>query len=191
MRRVLRWIGLGFALLIVLHTTIIAALHWRHYEAFGHLAPFGLHANAEFEDTPDVALRAVVIANFGLLPKRIRICHARTDINEPISFIEFIVEEWHAKYKGWRPLPSFNWDSFCKGMVTSHGDGEIRSDWLLPGQTLREETGVPLRHEENSQYSVFRLRLLIDPDNPETRPIFTPSFPVPTESPARMTRPAQ
>lgn len=189
MSRVFRWIGLGLALLIVPHVANLATLHWRHYRTFGHLALFGVHANADYQGTEDVVLEAVEIANFGLLPSRIRVCHALTDINEPISFVEFIVEESNLNHINWRPLPGFNWDSFCKGIPTSHGDGELRSDWLLPGQSFRQEIGLPLLHVEKDQYSIFRLRVLIDPDHPESRATFTSCFPAQVESPARRSWP--
>jgi hypothetical protein len=176
-RRVFRWIGLAFALLLFLHVANLAALHWRHHQAFGYFAPLGLHADAEIEGSQDPILRAVVVANFGLLPTKVRVCHALTDINDPISFIEFIIEEWNPKLEEWRPSPNFRWDSFCKGIATSHGDGKIRNEWLLPGQELREETGVRLRNSENSQTPAFRLRLPIVPGNPEPLAIFTASIP--------------
>jgi hypothetical protein len=190
MHRMLRWIGLVLALLVILHAANLAMLHWRHYRTFGHFALFGVHANVDYQGTQDVVLHAVEIANFALLPRRIRVCHALTDINEPISFVDFIVEEWNVKHKHWRPHPGFNWDNFCKGIPTSHGDGEIRGDWLLPGQSLRQEIGVPLPHAEKDQHSIFRLRLLIDPGNPESGAIFTSSFPAVIESPAKRSWPA-
>jgi hypothetical protein len=141
MRRALRWIVCSLAFLFLAYAANLAALHWRHYRDFGYLAPLGLHADQPRGD-------GLVLGNFGVLPRRVRLCHALSDTAEPVSMIEWEVQERRGDPRIWHPLWKLDTGGICKAFPTSHGDGEIRKDWLAPGQTLRFPEVTPVSRGE-------------------------------------------
>jgi hypothetical protein len=147
------------AFLLLAYAANFAALHERHYRDFGYVAPLGLHADETRGD-------GLVLANFGVLPRRIRVCHALSDTAEPVLMIDWEVQEGRGATRDWRPIWKLDRRWFCKGAATSHGDGEIRRDWLSPGQEIRfSDVTIDWSGERTG---ILPLRIVIHIDESET-----------------------
>lgn len=133
----------GSALLLAVG---IAALigQGRHYMLRGHLAPFGLHADVQWDEAELAPgwrprLHWVEVTNFGIWPTSFIACRYETDTLSPGMELAWALQRWNDRQRAWevRELPGER--DWCdpRPFPTSRGPARISSKRLWPGETAR------------------------------------------------------
>lgn len=129
---------------LVVITIVLFAL-WtyaitRHYLDFGHIPPFGLHADLVVEDAsigiPGISkMHEGRLFNFGL-PTVIQQCNGITDAMEREVKIAYAVERRGASSNQWETLVTLTGDEHCRPYPLGLIHAEAVERWLWPGQSV-------------------------------------------------------
>jgi hypothetical protein len=135
---------IGFAAIIV-----FAVVEFRHRVAFGHFVPLALHSDVTVVKG-DIGIPGITklydahVTNFGILPRRIERCEFMTDNFAHGVSLGYRLQQRDKLSGGWKTV-SDNAADYCRPYPLGIADGQIRSKWLWPGQTIstgEEATGA-------------------------------------------------
>ena len=156
------------ALLVSILALAFAFVEIRHYMAFGHFAPLGLHADVLVRKA-DYGIPGISktyeprLTNFGIAPVKITVCDFTSDDSSHGTLVGSRAEKWDPVAKQWRSVlmtgDTFSCHPSPLGMMEAH----VVSKELWPGQSVSAGEGA---------YAVFdgiaigvKVRFVILPGN--------------------------
>ena len=155
-----------------------------HLYRYGHLAPFGLHADVSITTSDDVLgvegiakIYHVRVTNYGLFPSTISVCELRV-AGAPAVEVNYAVERWDRQSKEWRLVPEWDFDGyrlFCRPAfeVTEEHIARRR---LWPGQSIEVGEGIPGQLGGFHVGDEARFTIFLDADGNKANAISTAIF---------------
>jgi len=123
----------------------------RHFYRYGHLVPFGIHADVSITTSDDVLgvegiakIYRARLTNYGILPSTIVVSDYRV-AGAPDTEVNYVVERWDRQSREWRPVPEwdfYGYRLFCQPAFEVEEEHRARRR-LWPGQSLRVGEGIP------------------------------------------------
>lgn len=128
-------------LVVTLPILLVGVSEIHHLVRFGHLYPFGLHADVIVRHE-DYGIDGITktyearLTNYGVAPVWVRECKFLTDVSQGTqTAIGYAVERWNSSDRKWQVIASTQ-SGFCRpyplGMVATH----IVRKRLWPGQSV-------------------------------------------------------
>ena len=152
---------LGLGGVVVL---LISGLELRHHHRFGHLVPYGLHADVIAEDAHigipgQTKMYRALLTNFSPLPVSLEACDFVSDAMFEGTEYSYAVQRYVAENNSWETISLSN---DCEPVPTSRIDAHVSAKRLWPGQTVdatgREATGArePFNKGDLARFVLFR-----------------------------------
>jgi len=156
----------------------------RHFYRYGHLVPFGLHADV-FITTSDTVLGVGGIAkiydasltNYGIFPNTIVVCDYRV-AGAPDTAVNYVVERWDRQSREWKLVPEwdfYGYRLFCRPVFETSEEHLARRR-LWPGRSIRVGGGVPAQMGGFHVGDDGRFTIFLGADGNKTNSISTAIF---------------
>jgi hypothetical protein len=158
----------------------------KHFYRYGHLVPFGLHADVSITTSDDVlGVQGIAkiydarLTNYGILPNTIVVCDCRV-AGAPDTEVNYVVERWDRQSKEWRLVPEwdfYGYRLFCRPVFEVSEEHLVRRR-LWPGQSIRVGGGIPAQMGGFHVGDDGRFTIFLDADGNKTNAISTAIFSV-------------
>ena len=141
MSRFVRLVACTAMGLLVLGGSRLGLIQWRHFAAYGHIAPLRLHADAIVQ-TASIGIPGVTklykaqLVNYGLIPMPVTRCDSVNDASARETQIGYGLQRWNRDSMQWKTVTEIDWDTFCKPYALGIVQGSVTTKWLWPGQSL-------------------------------------------------------
>jgi hypothetical protein len=156
----------------------------RHFYRYGHLVPFGLHADVSITTSDDVLgvegiarIYDARLTNYGIFPNTIIVCDYR-GAGAPATAVNYVVERWDRRPREWRLVPEwdfYGYRLFCRPAFETSEEHLARRR-LWPGQSIRVGGGVPAQMGGFHVGDDGRFTIFLDADDNKTNSISTAIF---------------
>jgi len=155
-----------------------------HFHRYGHLVPFGLHADVSVTTSDDVLgvegtakIYDARLTNYGIFPNTIVVCEYRV-AGAPDTAVNYVVERWDRPSREWRLVPEwdfYGYRLFCRPVFETSEEHLARRR-LWPGQSIRIGGGVPAQMGGFHVGDDGRFTIFLDANGNKTNSISTAIF---------------
>ena len=170
--------------LVALFFLVLFLHELRHFYRYGHLVPFGLHADVSITTSNDVLgveglakIYDARLTNYGILPNTIVVCDYRV-AGAPDTAVNYVVERWDRQSREWMLVPEwdfYGYRLFCRP-VFEVTEEHLASRRLWPGQSIRVGEGIPAQMGGFHIGDDGRFTIFLDADGKKTNAISTATF---------------
>jgi hypothetical protein len=157
--------GVMFVALMCIGLLIHELIHFRRY---GHLAPFGLHADVLMTASSEVLgvegvakIYRARLTNYSIFPSTVIVCAERV-AGAPEIEVNYLVERWDSQTSDWRRVPEWDFSGyrlFCTPVFEVSEQHLVK--WRLwPGQSIEIGEGIPaqlggFRIGDDGRFTIF------------------------------------